>query len=93
MCLNRRFHHNPNWDVRAVPPVERHGRIFGIAQALAGDQSFVIVNDHDPQPLRYQTEARYPALFSWKYLQQGPDIWRVEIKRLHPSGRDCCCGG
>ncbi|CDX53566.1 exported hypothetical protein [Mesorhizobium plurifarium] len=80
-------------DVRAVPPVERHARIFGIAQALAGDQSSVIVNDHDPRPFRCQMEARYPALFGWEYLQQGPDIWRVEIKRLHPSGCDCCCGG
>ncbi|TPI57440.1 DUF2249 domain-containing protein [Mesorhizobium sp. B3-1-7] len=40
----------PQLDVRAVPPVERHARIFGIAQALAGGQSFVIVNDHNPQP-------------------------------------------
>ena len=83
----------PQLDVRAIPPVERHARIFGIAQALAGGQSFVIVNDHDPQPLRYQMEARYPGLFGWEYLQQGPDIWRVEIKRLQSSGCDCCCGG
>ncbi|MDG4880477.1 MAG: DUF2249 domain-containing protein [Mesorhizobium sp.] len=82
----------PQLDVRAIPPVERHPRIFGIAQALAEGQSFVIVNDHDPRPLRYQMEARYPGLFDWEYLQQGPDIWRVEIKRLQ-SGCDCCCGG
>lgn len=83
----------PQLDVRAVPPVERHARIFGIAQALTGGQSFIIVNDHDPRPLRYQMEARYPGLFGWEYLQQGPDIWRVEIKRLQSSGCDCCCGG
>lgn len=83
----------PQLDVRAVPPVERHARIFGIAQALSEGQSFVIVNDHDPRPLRYQMEARYPGLFGWEYLQQGPDIWRVEIKRLQSSGCDCCCGG
>ncbi|TPO11835.1 DUF2249 domain-containing protein [Mesorhizobium sp. B1-1-5] len=83
----------PQLDVRAVPPVERHARIFAIAEALAGGQSFVIVNDHDPRPLRYQMEVRYPGLFGWEYLQQGPDIWRVEIKRLHSSGCDCCCGG
>ncbi|WFP62312.1 DUF2249 domain-containing protein [Mesorhizobium sp. WSM4904] len=82
----------PQLDVRAIPPVERHPRIFGIVQALAEGQSFVIVNDHDPRPLRYQMEARYPGLFDWEYLQQGPDIWRVEIKRLQ-SGCDCCCGG
>lgn len=80
-------------DVRAIAPVERHARIFGIAQGLAEGQSFAIVNDHDPRPLRYPLESRYPGQFDWEYLQQGPDIWRVEIKRLRPSGCDCCCGG
>jgi uncharacterized protein (DUF2249 family) len=80
-------------DVRAISPVERHARIFGIAQGLAEDQSFVIVNGHDPRPLRYQLESKYPGQFDWEYLQQGPDIGRVEIKRLRPSGCGCCCGG
>ncbi|RWM07713.1 DUF2249 domain-containing protein [Mesorhizobium sp.] len=83
----------PQLDVRAIPPVERHARIFGIARALDEGESFVIVNDHDPRPLRYQMETRYPGLFSWEYLQQGPEIWRVEIKKLQSPGCDCCCGG
>ncbi|AZO23564.1 DUF2249 domain-containing protein [Mesorhizobium sp. M1E.F.Ca.ET.045.02.1.1] len=83
----------PQLDVRAVLPTERHSRIFGMVHALAEGQSFIIVNDHDPRPLRYQMEARYPGLFDWEYLQQGPDIWRVEIKRTLSSGCDCCCGG
>ena len=83
----------PQLDVRVIPPVERHARIFGIALAMAEGQSFIIVNDHDPRPLRHQMEAGYPGLFDWQYLQEGPDIWRVEIKRLQSSGCDCCCGG
>ncbi|MGX7875563.1 DUF2249 domain-containing protein [Mesorhizobium sp. ORM6] len=83
----------PQLDVRAILPMERHPRIFGMVYALAEGQSFIIVNDHDPRPLRYQMEARYPGLFDWEYLQQGPDIWRVEIKRLQSSDCDCSCSG
>lgn len=83
----------PQLDVRAIPPVARYPQIFELAHALAESQSIVIVNDHDPQPLRYQLESKYPGLFDWEYLEQGPDIWRVEIKKLQLSGCDCCCGG
>ena len=82
----------PQLDVRAIPPAERHPQIFGMALALAEGGSFVIVNDHDPRPLRYQMDAKYPGRFSWEYLQQGPDIWRVEITKMESAGCDCGCG-
>lgn len=82
----------PLIDVRTIPPVDRHPRIFGVATALADGSSFIIVNDHDPRPLHLQIEARYPGLFSWEYLERGPDIWRVEISRLQSPGCDCCSG-
>ena len=68
-------------DVRVIPPFERHGLIFGTFDRLNSDDSFVIVNDHDPRPLSHQFEARYAGTFSWQYLEQGPDVWRVRIRR------------
>ena len=44
-------------------------------------ESFVLVNDHDPKPLYYQFEAEHTGQFSWNYLQQGPQLWQVEIGR------------
>ena len=41
----------------------------------------MIVNDHDPKPLRYQTEALWPGEFEWSYRQSGPEIWQVAITR------------
>ncbi|ODT72534.1 MAG: hemerythrin [Pelagibacterium sp. SCN 63-23] len=72
----------PFIDVRTVPPRERHPRIFGMADALAVGESFVIVNDHDPRPLHYQLQAEYPGQFSWTYLESGPVVWRVELGRV-----------
>ena len=68
-------------DVRAIPPREKHPTIFATFDALAPGQSFVLVNDHDPFPLRYQFEAVRTGKFGWEYLEQGPTVWRVEISR------------
>ena len=69
-------------DVRALPPPQRHQKIFQLVDALAPGGAFVLVNDHDPKPLYYQLEAEHPRQFSWTYLQRGPDVWQVKIGRL-----------
>lgn len=66
-------------DVRSLVPAERHAKIFELVNALEPGASFVLVNDHDPKPLYYQLEAEYPGQFSWTYVEQGPQVWRVEI--------------
>lgn len=68
-------------DVRTLVPAQRHARIFQLVGALAAGDSFVLINDHDPKPLYYQLEAEHPGEFSWTYLEQGPQVWRVAIGR------------
>jgi uncharacterized protein (DUF2249 family) len=68
-------------DVRALPHAARHERIFGMVAELASGQSFVLANDHDPKPLRYQLEAMNPGQITWEYLEQGPALWRVRVGR------------
>jgi uncharacterized protein (DUF2249 family) len=68
-------------DVRVIPPREKHPTIFHTFDSLAPGESFILVNDHDPFPLRYQFEAERTGAFSWEYLEQGPQVWRVEIAR------------
>ena len=83
----------PLIDVRTIPPRERHPRIFGILGALMPGKSMLITSDHDPRPLHYQLETNFPGQFGWDYLEQGPEVWRVEIDRLEDGGGcDCCCG-
>jgi uncharacterized protein (DUF2249 family) len=43
---------------------------------------FVLVNDHDPTPLRYQFEAEHAGAFTWDYLEAGPAAWRVRVGRV-----------
>ena len=68
-------------DVRTEPPARRHELIFETYGALTPGQGFVLVNDHDPKPLYYQFDAEHTGQFSWDYLEQGPEVWRVRIGR------------
>jgi uncharacterized protein (DUF2249 family) len=68
--------------VRRFPHGQRHDVIFTTFDALADGAGFVLVNDHDPKPLRYQFEAQHAGAYSWDYLEAGPTVWRVRIARL-----------
>ena len=68
-------------DVREIPHARRHPTVFAVYARLGHGESFVLVNDHDPKPLRDQLQAAFPAELSWDYLESGPDLWRVSITR------------
>ncbi len=68
-------------DVRQIPPPQKHPTIFQTFENLTAGQSFVLVNDHDPKPLYYQFVHEHEGQFTWEYLEQGPEIWRVQIGR------------
>ncbi|MHB1514540.1 MAG: DUF2249 domain-containing protein [Acidiferrobacteraceae bacterium] len=68
-------------DVRSLVPMERHHQIFETYERLKPGERFVLVNDHDPKPLYYQFEAEHKEKFTWQYLEQGPQMWRVQIGR------------
>ncbi|HET7306651.1 MAG TPA: DUF2249 domain-containing protein [Gammaproteobacteria bacterium] len=68
-------------DVRKLIPMERHRTIFETWHNLAPGDSFLLVNDHDPKPLYYQFDAEHKGAFSWKYVEEGPATWQVEIGR------------
>ena len=69
-------------DVRTEAPKRRHELIFETFGTLAPGNGYVLVNDHDPKPLRYQFEAENAGEFTWQYLEQGPEVWRVRIRRI-----------
>ena len=68
-------------DVRPIQPRDRHPMIFNTVDKLQPGESFELVNDHTPKPLYYQFLHERTDLFTWEYLEAGPDIWRVRITR------------
>ena len=88
-------------DLREIAPRERHTMIFHRFAGLSTGQSLQIVNDHNPQPLRYQFDDRAAGQFEWAALEAGPAVWRVQITRTAnvvraasaPAPGSCCSGG
>lgn len=81
-------------DVRTIIPRERHPLIFATFDALAAGEGLLLINDHDPKPLYYQFQAEAEGEFTWEYLENGPDVWRVRIGKPRESAlahEDSCC--
>ncbi len=69
-------------DVREEIPRVRHELIFDTFGTLEPGTAFVLVNDHDPKPLYYQLAAENAGEFTWEYLEEGPEVWRVRIGKV-----------
>lgn len=69
-------------DLRAVPRPERHSLVFTVFDGLAAGGNFLLINDHDPVPLRRQMEAMRPGQMTWDYLERGPNDFRIRVRRV-----------
>lgn len=72
-------------DLRQTPHERRHSTVFYAFDQLAVGESFVLINDHDPKPLRAQMEQLRPGEMSWKYELSGPAEFRINVSRVAPS--------
>jgi uncharacterized protein (DUF2249 family) len=68
-------------NVTEIPPRIRHAQIFETFDALESGEAFILVNDHEPRPLYLQFLHDRPEIFTWEYLEEGPEVWRVKIGR------------
>ncbi|MBN8851891.1 MAG: iron-sulfur cluster repair di-iron protein [Sphingobacteriales bacterium 50-39] len=66
-------------DVTLLEPRQKHPTIFARFDDLAEGESLTILNDHDPKPLYYQLLGERGDIFTWEYLEQGPQWWQVRI--------------
>jgi uncharacterized protein (DUF2249 family) len=83
-------------DVRQIAPQERHGLIFERLAALPAGEALLLINDHDPVPLRSQVDRQWPGQFECAYLDAGPALWRLEIRKAAAPTKarsDSCCSG
>lgn len=64
------------------PPHQKHKVIFETFDTLQPGQAMLLVNDHDPQPLHYQFQLERPGVFSWEYIERGPEQFRIRIGRV-----------
>jgi len=72
-------HDTATIDLRSLAPRTRHPQLLAAFDALAEGHGFVIAGDYDPKPLFLQLQTDRAGFFGWRYLEEGPDTWRVEI--------------
>ena len=69
-------------DVRPLRKPDKHPTVFAAYSALACGESFVLVNNHDPLHLHDEFESEHPGSYDWDYLESGPRVWRIQIRKL-----------
>ncbi|HEX6913715.1 MAG TPA: iron-sulfur cluster repair di-iron protein [Chitinophagaceae bacterium] len=70
-------------NVTLIEPRLKHPTIFEHFDALKPGEAFRILNDHDPKPLYYQLIGERGNIFTWTYLEKGPQWWKVQIHKLN----------
>jgi len=68
-------------DATLLHPSVKHASIFNRFDQLKPGESFILQNDHDPKPLRFQLENIHGNVFGWEYLEQGPELFRIKITK------------
>ncbi|HEU0110018.1 MAG TPA: iron-sulfur cluster repair di-iron protein [Flavisolibacter sp.] len=68
-------------NVTLLEPRQKHPTIFVRFDELNEGESLTIHNDHDPKPLYYQLLGERGNIFTWEYLEQGPEWWKVKISK------------
>ncbi len=68
-------------DVPSLEPKLKHSTIFDTFDRLQPGESMIIHNDHDPKPVYYQLKSERGDIFTWEYLQQGPQWWDIRVTK------------
>lgn len=68
-------------NVTLIEPKLKHPTIFRVFDNLNEGESLTIHNDHDPKPVYYQLLGERGDIFTWEYLEEGPEWWDVKVTK------------
>ena len=74
-------------DITMLKPREKHPLVFIRFDELTTGETLTIYNDHDPKALYHQLIER-GNIFSWDYLEEGPEWWKVNITKRITDNND-----
>ncbi|MFV0605788.1 MAG: iron-sulfur cluster repair di-iron protein [Niabella sp.] len=66
-------------DVTKIPPALKHATIFNYFDELKPGEHFILKNDHDPKPLYYELQGKRGLVFTWEYIEKGPEWYIIKI--------------
>lgn len=68
-------------DATLLEPRVKHATIFARYDDLKPGEHFILQNDHDPKPLYFQLLSVKGDVFTWEYLEQGPEWWKIRLTK------------
>jgi iron-sulfur cluster repair di-iron protein len=68
-----------------LKPALKHPTVLKKFDDLKSGDTLLLINDHDPIPLYYEMKAEKGEIFEWKKIENGPEVWKVEIKKTGSS--------
>lgn len=75
----------PELDVQTIPHAIRHAAIFGAIESLSPGFAMVISATHNPLPLLEQLELRHGDTYRTRYLEEGPERWRILVRHAREA--------
>ena len=67
-------------DIREYNPIDRYPIVSGTFESLQPGERLELINDHDLQHLlKYKFAVDYPDQYTYEYLEQGPEVWRIML--------------
>lgn len=69
-------------DARQIPDSQKKDYIFTAFDELRENEELILVNSHDPAPLKILFSRQRPGLFKWTYLEEGPEKWEISIHKI-----------
>jgi uncharacterized protein (DUF2249 family) len=69
-------------DIRELDPIVRYPTVAETFESLKVGEKLELINDHDLQHLlKYKFTLDYTDEYDYEYLEQGPEVWRVQVTK------------
>lgn len=82
--MDQEHHRGAAVDLREIVAAERRPLVFDRFAHMQPGETLELTHFHHSTPLRYLLLAEAPRGFTWEYLEQGPQQWRIRIRK-HPD--------
>lgn len=73
-------------DLRELPAPERRPLVFNLFERLQPGETLLLTHNHHSTLLHYLLLAEAPKKVSWEYLEKGPSVWRIRIRKNEATG-------